>query len=76
MRLPPNQSRGCVKTLGSKIGNDQILASAHFDEMSRRIGWSKNEFLHRLSLQPTPVGVVSSAFAVHVSSPAWLSSGR
>jgi hypothetical protein len=28
------------------------------------------------SLQPTPVGVVSSAFAGHVTDPAWLSLSR
>jgi len=28
------------------------------------------------SLEPTPVGRSSSAFAVHVTGPAWLSSGR
>jgi len=27
----------------------------HFDESSKWIGWSKNEFSHRLSLQPTPM---------------------
>jgi hypothetical protein len=31
----------------------------HFDEMSRRIEWSKNEFLHRLSPEPTVVGAGS-----------------
>jgi len=51
--LPPNQSRGCVKSAGAKIGNDQILVVTHFDEMSRRIRWSKNEFSHSLSLQRT-----------------------
>jgi hypothetical protein len=34
-------------------------------------GWSANN-----SLQPTPVGRLSSAFAVDIASPAWLSSGR
>jgi hypothetical protein len=28
------------------------------------------------SLEPTPVGRLSSAFAVDITSPAWLSSGR
>jgi hypothetical protein len=28
------------------------------------------------SLQPTPVGRLSSAFAVDITHPAWLSSGR
>jgi hypothetical protein len=34
-------------------------------------GWSANN-----SLQPTPVGRFSSAFAVDITVPAWLSSGR
>jgi hypothetical protein len=25
----------------------------HFDEMARRIQWSKNEFSHNLALEPT-----------------------
>jgi len=45
---PPNQSRARVKSIEAKIGNDQILAATHFDEMSRRIGWSK------ISLQTVP----------------------
>jgi len=32
-----------------------------------------SEFSHSLSLQPTPVGALSSAFADHVTDPAWLS---
>ena len=36
-----------------------------------RRGWGANQ-----SLQPTPVGVVCSAFAGHVIGPAWLSLGR
>jgi hypothetical protein len=27
----------------------------HFDEMSRRIQWSKIEFSHSLSPEPTPI---------------------
>ena len=61
MSLMPNPSRGCVKTPESKFGNDQIFDRANFDEMSRRIQWSENEFLHSLSLEPTGVGAVSSA---------------
>jgi hypothetical protein len=58
----------------------------HFDEMSRWMEWSKNEFSHRLSLQATRDGVflrrrgyggqASSAIADYVISPACLSSGR
>ena len=33
-------------------------------------------FEHNQSLQPTPVGRLSSAFAVDITRPAWLSSGR
>ena len=51
----PNTSRGCVKTIESKFGNDQIFDMANFDEMSRRIQWSENEFSHSLSLEPTGV---------------------
>ena len=36
-----------------------------------RRGWFANH-----ALQPTPVGVVSSAFAAHTVVPAWLSLGR
>jgi hypothetical protein len=68
-----NKSRGCVKTPATKLGNDQILDMENFDEMSRRIRWSKNEFSHSLSPEPTAVGAVSSAIAVHVASRRWLS---
>jgi hypothetical protein len=70
-----SKSRGCVKSIGVKFGNDQIFDMANFDETSRRIEWSKNEFSHRLSLEPTPVVALSSAFAVDITGPAWLSSG-
>ena len=70
---PPNKSRGCVKNIAAKFGNDQIFDMGNFDEMSRRIEWSKNEFSHRLSPEPTAVGAVSSAVAVHVTSRRWLS---
>jgi multidrug transporter EmrE-like cation transporter len=49
----PNTARGCVKSADLKFGNDQIFAARHFDETSRWIGWSKNEFSHRLALEPT-----------------------
>ena len=74
MTPQPNTSRGCVKTPALNFGNDQILVMRNFVKMSKRIRWSENEFSHSLSLEPTPVGAVSSAFAVHVTRPAWLSS--
>ena len=73
MTMWPNKSRGCVKSADEKFGNDQILDMGNFDEMRRCIGWSKNEFSHRLSPEPTAVGAVSSAIAVHVTSRRWLS---
>ena len=74
----PNQSRGYVKTVSSKFGNDQFFDMKSFVEMSRRIQWSKNEFSHRLSPEPTAVGAgchraTGSAVAVHVASRRWLS---
>jgi hypothetical protein len=69
----PNKSRGCVKSAGVKFGNDQIFDMTHFDEVGRRIRWSKNEFSHRLSPEPTAVGAVRSAVAVHIASRRWLS---
>lgn len=49
--MSPNHARGCVKTAGVKIGNDQIFDMVNFDEMSSRIRWSKNEFSHSLPLK-------------------------
>src|ERR1017187_2057371 len=43
---PPNQSRACVKSPEVNFGNDQICDMADFNEKSRWIGWSKNEFSH------------------------------
>jgi hypothetical protein len=71
--MPPNKSRGCVKSADMNFGNDQIFDMATFDETSRRIEWSKNEFSHRLSPEPTAVGACRSAIAVHVASRRWLS---
>ena len=51
----PNQSRGCVKTVLSKCGNDPFFDMKSFVEMSRRIQWSKNEFSHSLSPEPAAV---------------------
>jgi len=62
-----------VKTPGCKSGNDPILVMEHFDEMSRRIRWSKNEFSQSLSPEPTAVGACRSAVAVHATSRRWLS---
>ena len=52
----PNKSRGCVKTVSSRFGNDQFFDMKSFVEMSRRIQWSRNEFSHRLSPEPAAVG--------------------
>jgi hypothetical protein len=57
--LWPNKSRGCVKSVGVKFGNDQIFDMENFDEVSRRIEWSKNEFSHRLAPEPTGIGALS-----------------
>ena len=59
--MPPNTSRACVKTPAPNFGNDPIFVMTNFDEMSRRIRWSENEFSHSLSLEPTGDGAVSSA---------------
>jgi hypothetical protein len=32
-----------------KFGNDQIFDMTNFDETSRWMGWSKNEFSHSLA---------------------------
>jgi hypothetical protein len=50
----PNTARGCVKSADANFGNDQIYDMRHFDETSRWMEWSKNEFSHRLSPEPTP----------------------
>ena len=49
-----------MKSVGVKFGNDQISFEGRFDESSREMGWSKNEFSHSLALEPTPT--VPSAF--------------
>ena len=68
--MTPNQSRGCVKSGDTEFGNDPIYDMTHFDEMSRWMGWSKNEFSHSLSPEPTAVG---AAVAIHTASRRWLS---
>src|SRR5208283_6083846 len=73
VRQSPNKSRGCVKSADMKFGNDQIFAVRHFDGSGRWMGWSKNEFSHSLSPEPTAVGACRSAVAVHVASRRWLS---
>jgi len=60
-RTRSNKSRACVKSPGLKFGNDQIFRMARFDESSRWIGWSKNEFSHSLALQATAAAPVSGA---------------
>ena len=58
-RAQPNNSRGCVKSVGVKFGNDQFLGMGNFDEMSWRIQWSEIEFSHSLSPEPPPIDAVS-----------------
>ena len=58
MILPHNKTRACVKSPEVNFGNDQICDMADFDEKSRWIGWSKNEFSHSLSLETTAVVVL------------------
>jgi len=35
IQMPPNKSRGCVKSADLKFGNDHIFDMANFDETSR-----------------------------------------
>jgi hypothetical protein len=72
----PNKARGCVKSADTNFGNDQIFDMANFDETSRRIEWSKNEFSHRLALEPTADGRLSSASRATVIGRLWLSFRR
>ncbi len=51
MRLGRDKTRGCVKSVEGKFGNDQIFDMGSFDESSRWIGWSRNVFSHCLALQ-------------------------
>ena len=51
--MMPNKSRGCVKSADANFGNDPIFDMRNFDESSRWIGWSKDEFSHSLALEPT-----------------------
>jgi hypothetical protein len=76
MTPQPNKSRACVKSADLKFGNDHIFDMANFDESSRWMGWSKNEFSHRLSLQATRDGAFSlsrSRWLADVTGPACLS---
>ena len=59
-----------MKSADLKFGNDQIFDMGNFDESSRWTGWSKNEFLHRLSLQATRNGLFSSALRFTLVGPA------
>ncbi len=68
--IAANQSRACVKRPGANFGNEQIFDMGNFDEMSRRIQWSKDESSRRLVTEPTPVGAVSSALRFTVFVPA------
>jgi hypothetical protein len=70
------KSRGCVKSVSSKFGNDQFFDMKSFVEMSRRIHWFKNEFSHSLSPEPTWLGASVFSLSVllrHVTVPTWLS---
>src|SRR5450756_892857 len=49
---PPNKSRGCVKSVGVKFGNDQILDMENFDEVSLSL-------IH--ISEPTRLGMISYA---------------
>jgi hypothetical protein len=62
-----------VKTRDDKFGNDPFCDMRNFDEMSRRIRWSKNEFSHSLAPEPTPVARRSSAIGIRVQDTAWIS---
>jgi hypothetical protein len=46
---PLTPTRACVKSADMKFGNDQIFDMENFDESSRWMGWSQNEFLHSLT---------------------------
>src|SRR5258706_11956554 len=50
---PPNHTRVYVKTQSAKSVNDPKFDMTRFDEVSRRIRWSENEFSHGLALQRT-----------------------
>ena len=63
----------------------QMTVLAEFESVGSRAGRRGNSMRHvfedhRLwpnkTLQPTPVGVFSSAIAVHLTGPAWLSFSR
>jgi hypothetical protein len=53
---------------GEDLGNDPKLWIEKFDRKA------KKQANH--ALEPTPVGALSSAFAVGIIGPAWLSLGR
>jgi len=65
---PPNKSRGCVKSVGVKFGNDQILDMENFDEVSRRLNGRKMSFHtgSRRSQPPLPLAVPLSRFTSRV----------
>jgi len=49
-----------VKSVDANFGSDPIDDMTHFDRTSRWMEWSKNEFSHRLTPEPMPVGRFSS----------------
>jgi hypothetical protein len=62
-----------VKTVLRKHGNDQFCDMRYVVEMSRWIQWSKNEFSHGLSPEPTAVGAGRSAVAINAANRRWFS---
>jgi hypothetical protein len=67
-----NKLQGCVNSAAANFGNGPIYDMTHFDEVGRRIRWSKKEFSHRLSPEPTAVGACSST---GLASVLWTSAG-
>jgi hypothetical protein len=51
----PDNSRSCVKSAGTNVGNDRFFDTGNFDGLSRWRRWSKNEFSRSLSPEPTAV---------------------
>ena len=82
--MTPNHARACVKThrttessknRRSHLAQDAFLFSVRvFRTTFSLFKFVFPEFSHSLALEPTPVGAFSSAFAVDLIAPAWLSS--
>jgi hypothetical protein len=70
--MTPNTARGRVKSADTNFGNYPIFDMGDFEKSSGWIGWSRNEFSHRLSPQPPAVGAGRSAFAVRAARRRWL----